>query len=65
VDTLHLLVGEQTLDVSKGGGVGHVDRDGVAVTERDCGGELVERGPAVNGCVSVVENGGCWLETHV
>ena len=47
VDTLHLLVGEKTLDVGQGGGVGHVNGDGVSVTKGNLGGQLVKRRPAV------------------
>jgi hypothetical protein len=52
VDTLHLLVGEKALDVGQGGGVGHVNGDGVSVTKGNLGGQLVKRRPAV-GDVSV------------
>ena len=47
VETLHLLVGEKTLDVGQGGGVGHVNGDGVSVTKGNLGGQLVKRRPAV------------------
>jgi hypothetical protein len=47
VDTLHLLVGKETLDVGQGSGVGHVDGDGVSVAKRNLRGQLVERRPAV------------------
>jgi hypothetical protein len=58
VDALHLLVGKQAMDVGQGGGVGHVDGDGVTVTERNLGGKLVERGPAVRIALVVVKVGG-------
>jgi hypothetical protein len=43
VDALHLLLGEQAVDVGQGGGVGHVDGDGVSVTKGNGRCELVER----------------------
>jgi hypothetical protein len=47
MDTLHLLVGEEALDVGQGGGVGHVNGDGVSVTKGNLGGQLVKRRPTV------------------
>ena len=56
MEALHLLVGEQTLNVGESGRVSHVDGDGVAVTERNARGELVERGPAVREVLVMILN---------
>jgi len=42
-DTLVVRVGAKTTDVGEGGGVRHVNGNGVSVTERSLGNELVER----------------------
>jgi hypothetical protein len=42
VNALHLLLGKQAVDVGQGRGVGHVDGDGVTVTEGNGRGELVK-----------------------
>jgi hypothetical protein len=44
--SLVLLVAEEASHVGKSGRVGHVDGDGVTVTERRVGDQLVERRPA-------------------
>ena len=58
MDTLHLVVGKEALDVGKGGGVCHVDRDGVSVTKGNLGGQLVKRRPAVADASVGVESAG-------
>jgi len=44
--SLVLLVAEDTSDVGKSGRVSHVDGDGVTVTKRRVGDQLVKRRPA-------------------
>jgi hypothetical protein len=44
--SLVLLVAKDTSHVGKSGGVSHVDGDGVAVTKRRVGDQLVKRRPA-------------------
>jgi hypothetical protein len=55
VDTLHLVVGEETLNVSQGGGVSHINRNGVSVAKGNLGGQLVERRPSVEDASVEVE----------
>ena len=45
--SLVLLVAENTSKVGQSGGVSHIDGDGVTVTKRRVGDQLVKRGPAV------------------
>jgi hypothetical protein len=54
VDALHLLLGEQAVNVGQGRRVGHVDGDGVTVTEGNGRGKLVKRRPSVRIMLVVV-----------